>query len=374
MSMVDIDALLQEVSADEPCGPNLEYDPQFLELEQALQGKPEVQYGDTITPAVPPEWKVVKRLATGLLERSRDLRVVMALARAGLALHGMDGLAESLALARRLLDERWDSVHPQLDPDDGMDPMLRINSLAMLTDGGFLREVKDATLLVLPGLGPLSLRLLELASGEIPTPEGESKIELHSIEAAAMDADSEKMAAALDAASRAFDAATEVELTLVRQVGSSQALNIDGLTRMLRRGRDFLSEQQAGTGQDGAAAGEEGGAADEGGHGADDSDEAGAAGEGGSAPARRGGRAGNNAAAISGEITSRADVVRMLDKINKYYQQYEPSSPVPLLLERAKRLVPKNFFEIMEDLAPDGMTQLLAVSGPRPEDQQQQEY
>ena len=31
-------------------------------------------------------------------------------------------------------------------------------------------------------------------------------------------------------------------------------------------------------------------------------------------------------------------------------------------------------FEIMEDLAPDGMTQLLAVSGPRPEDQQQQEY
>ena len=73
-------------------------------------------------------------------------------------------------------------------------------------------------------------------------------------------------------------------------------------------------------------------------------------------------------------MTSRADVVRMLDKINQYYQQYEPSSPVPLLLERAKRLVPKNFFEIMEDLAPDGLTQLLVVSGPRAEEAQQEEY
>lgn len=367
MSMVDIDALLQEVSSDEPCGPNLEYDPEFLELEQALQGKPEVQYGDTITPAVPPEWKTVKRLATGLLERSRDLRVVMALARAGLALNGMDGLAESLALARRLLEERWDSVHPQLDPDDDMDPMLRINSLAMLTDSGFLREVKDAPLLMLPGLGPLSMRLLELASGEIPTPEGEAKIELHSIEAAAMDADGEKMAAALDAASRAFEAATEVELTLVRQVGSSQALNIDGLTRMLRRGRDFLAEQQANAG--GAASAQEQDAGEEDDGGTDEEGDAGGDAQG--APARRAAR---GPAAISGEITSRADVIRMLDKINKYYQQYEPSSPVPLLLERAKRLVPKNFFEIMEDLAPDGMTQLLVVSGPRPEDQQQQEY
>lgn len=371
MSMVDIDSLLQEVSTDEPCGPNLEYDPEFLELEQALQGKPEVQYGDTITPAVPPEWKVVKRLATGLLERSRDLRVVMALARAGLALHAMDGLADSMTLARRLLDERWDSVHPQLDPDDDMDPMLRINSLAMLTDSGFLREVKDAPLLMLPGLGPLSLRLLELASGEIPTPEGETKIELHSIEAAAMDADPEKLAAALDAVTRAFDAATEAELTLVRQVGSSQALNIDGLTRMLRRGRDFLAEQQANA-AGGAAAGEPE-TGDEGEYGG----EAGAYesdGEANGEPAPAGRRAGRAPAGISGEIASRADVIRMLDKINKYYQQYEPSSPVPLLLERAKRLVPKNFFEIMEDLAPDGMTQLLAVSGPRPEDQQQQEY
>lgn len=352
MTIVDIDSLLQEVDAGAPSGPNLEYDPEFLELEQAILGKPEVQYGDTVTPAVPPEWKVVKRLAGDLLLRSRDLRLAVSLSRALLALHGMAGLVEGLALIERLLEQRWDSVHPQLDPDDDLDPMLRINSLAALTDGAFLREVKEATLLPLPGLGPFSLRTLEIANGEMPAPEGEEKLGLSSIAAAMADADEEKLGAAAAALRSAYDSAGQVEVILVRQVGSAQALNLDALTRMLRRGRDFFDEQMA---QRGGAAGS-GGAAEQGGEAAP------------GAPA-----GGPRAAAISGEITSRADVLRMLDKINKYYQQYEPSSPVPLLLQRARRLVPKNFFEIMEDLAPEGMTQLLNISGPKNEEAQQEE-
>ena len=48
----------------------------------------------------------------------------------------------------------------------------------------------------------------------------------------------------------------------------------------------------------------------------------------------------------------------MIDEICSYYAQYEPSSPVPLLLQRARRLVNKSFVEILEDLAPDGLNQL----------------
>ncbi|MDL2354005.1 MAG: type VI secretion system protein TssA, partial [Pseudomonadota bacterium] len=75
-------------------------------------------------------------------------------------------------------------------------------------------------------------------------------------------------------------------------------------------------------------------------------------------------RAGAGGGAISGEIDSRADVVRMLDKILAYYARCEPSSPVPMLLERAKRLAPKSFFEIMEDLAPDSVGQVALIRGP----------
>jgi len=333
--------MLLDVKQEDPCGPNLEYDPEFLELEAAILGKPEVQYGDTVTPAVPPEWKVVRRLASSLLQRSRDLRLAMALTRAELALGGIPGLATGLALIERLLAERWDHVHPQLDPDDDMDPMLRINSLATLTDPAFLAEVREVTLLALPGLGPFSLRDLDIARGELPAPEGLAAVSVASIESALRDAALDAVQAVTAALNRACTSVVQIEMTLVRQVGSSQALNLDGLTRMLRRGRDFFNEQAAPAA---IVAATEPVSAD------------GAAAVAAVAPA-----------AIGGEIASREDVLRMLDKIAAYYRQHEPSSPVPLLLERARRLVPKDFFEILEDLAPEGMNQLLVVSGPRPE-------
>jgi type VI secretion system protein ImpA len=351
MSIVDIDALLQEVDPASPSGPNLEYDPEFLELEQAILGKPEVQYGDTVTPAVPPEWKVVKRLSSDLLARSRDLRLAVSLLRSALALHGIAGCADGLRLIEQLLEQRWDSVHPQLDPDDGDDPTLRINSLAVLADAGtFLRELKEASLIMLPGLGPLSIRTLEIASGELTPPEGEAKVEASSIQAALSDTGLDREQALADALKQAYDSAHNIEVILVRQVGSSQALNLDPLIRNLKRARDFVGEHLAGrTGADVEAPAEE----------------PVVAGEGGGAASGAGGAI--RVPAISGEITSRADVIKMIDKICKYYAQNEPASPVPLLLERAKRLVPKNFFEVLEDLAPDGMSQLLMVSGPRDE-------
>ncbi|WP_229217967.1 type VI secretion system protein TssA [Rugamonas apoptosis] len=344
--MLNIDALLQEVDPTNPCGPNLEYDPAFLELEQALLGKPEVQYGDTITPAVPPDWKHVQRLASELLERSRDLRLAVAMLRAQLALQGMVGCADGLRLIESLLVQRWDSVHPQLDPDDDNDPMLRINSLAVLADGAtLLRELKEAPMIALPVLGPVSLRSLDIASGEVPPADGEAKLELSSIEAALRDADPERVQALSAALNQAHDSAVNIETLLVRQVGSAQALNLDTLVKYLRRARDFAN---AGVPDAEAApsADESGGAA-------------------AAAPGEGAFRTAGAPAAISGEIASRADVIRMLDKIIKYYAQNEPASPVPLLLGRARRLVPKNFFEVLEDLAPDGIAQLLVVSGPR---------
>lgn len=62
-------------------------------------------------------------------------------------------------------------------------------------------------------------------------------------------------------------------------------------------------------------------------------------------------------------ITSRQDVIRILDQLCGYYDRNEPASPVPLFLRRAKRLVDKNFFEIMEDVAPESMAQINKLIG-----------
>ena len=344
MSTVDIDALLVEVEAGKPCGPNLEEDPAYQVLDREAEGKPEVQYGATITPAAPPDWKVVRRMAGELLQRSRDLRLAIHLLRANLALHGIAGMADGVVLIERLLDTRWDSVHPQLDADDDNDPTERINSLAILADAGTLvRELKDAPLLVLPGLGPLNIKMLEIANGELQPPAGQEALALSSIESAIADLDPGKLAEAVGALGRALAAAVNIEVILVRQVGSSQALNLDGLTRPLRKAHEFLQRQQ------GQAAG---------------APEQAAEGDG-AAPATAAATSARAAGpAASAEIASRDDVVRALDRLVQYYRQHEPSSPIPILLERAKRLVPMNFFELLQDLAPEGVAQLAVIRGP----------
>ncbi len=346
MRIIDVETLLQDLSEEEPSGPNLEYDPAFFKLEQAGIGKPEVQYGDTITPAVEPDWKVVKKLALELLGQTRDLRVAMPLVRSMLSLHGLPGFADGAQLIQQMVSARWESVHPQLDPDDDLDPMLRVNSLAALVDSAtMLRELKDTVVLHLPELGPLSLRTLELASGEVAMPEGQTAVSLATLEAGLRAADREAVQAAFEAATAAHDYIVELELELVRRIGSSQALNLDPLTRSLRRIRDFLAKHG---GAESASAEYSA------------SDVADGATHPVAAPRAP-------AAGISGEVESRADVVRMLDKILAYYARSEPSSPVPMLLERAKRLAPKTFFEILEDLAPDSLDQVALIRGRLPE-------
>ncbi len=64
-----------------------------------------------------------------------------------------------------------------------------------------------------------------------------------------------------------------------------------------------------------------------------------------------------------GEIDSREDVVRQLDRLCEYYRRHEPSSPVPMLLRRAKRLVSKDFMEIVRDLTPGGVAEAELLGG-----------
>ncbi|WNC91567.1 type VI secretion system ImpA family N-terminal domain-containing protein [Paraburkholderia sp. FT54] len=113
---------LDALSDEAPCGPDLEYDPRFRELEQAVSGRPEAEYGATLVAAVPPDWVAANALCIELMAHTRDLRVVAWLARARLAREGVAGLADGLALAATLLDRNWDHVHPQLGWIEGDTP------------------------------------------------------------------------------------------------------------------------------------------------------------------------------------------------------------------------------------------------------------
>ncbi|MBF0232046.1 MAG: hypothetical protein HQK65_03295, partial [Desulfamplus sp.] len=63
-------------------------------------------------------------------------------------------------------------------------------------------------------------------------------------------------------------------------------------------------------------------------------------------------------------ISSQAEVLDILDKICTWYMIFEPSSPVPLFIDRAKTLVGKNFIDIIENIAAGAMDNVtLLLSG-----------
>jgi type VI secretion system protein ImpA len=68
--------------------------------------------------------------------------------------------------------------------------------------------------------------------------------------------------------------------------------------------------------------------------------------------------AGSTAASVTngtdvGSVSSRQDVMRALDAVMTYYVRSEPSSVVPIVVERAKRLVSMSFLDALADVAPD---------------------
>jgi type VI secretion system protein ImpA len=62
-------------------------------------------------------------------------------------------------------------------------------------------------------------------------------------------------------------------------------------------------------------------------------------------------------------VTSREEVAALFEHICDYYQHCEPSSPMPLLLQRCKRLVSASFLDIVRDLAPDAVSQVEILRG-----------
>jgi type VI secretion system protein ImpA len=361
MPPLDAGSLLEVVSEDSPAGPNLEFDPDFGALERSAQGKPEQQYGGTIIPAEEPDWKEVESQAGALLERSRDLRVLGQLAVSRLHLSGLPAYAEVVSMTRQLLETRWDEIHPQLDPEEDNDPTLRANALLRLAHpGDVLRYMRMLPLARSARIGQYSWRDVGIATGTIESSE-EPKPTEALIRGAFEDTDPTRLDGLRNAATEAAASATAIAAVFDTRAGYGTGPDYEELVKLLKDiaktiDRYFVAapaEEEAEASADDAAA--DGGAADDG-----------AADGGGGAPVARRARGGVSIASLT-EVTNRADALRLLDLVCRYYQRYEPASPLSMLIERAAGLAEKNFLDIVRELAPDGLAQVQNVVGARNE-------
>jgi len=344
MPLQNIESLLQPIAADAPCGPDLEYDSAFLELDRLSQGKPEQQMGDTIVPAQEPDWKEVGNRALALMAKTKDLRIAIRLTRALLNTEGLAGLADGLKVVRGVVETFWDGFYPKLDPDDGNDPTFRVNILMGLCDGAaFIDRLRQVPLVIARSFGRFGLRDFAIASGEIPPPAGTDPPKPSAIDGAFNECPIPTLQATAESLRSSLECLAAVEAFVGDKVGASNGVNFAKLTETLRAAEKILTARLARRGVTAGGTAEAGAAAD----GAGD----GAAGSSGGGPS------------IAGEINSREDVVRVLDKIVSYYERAEPSSPIPLLIKRSKRLVSASFMDIVKDIASDGLSQVENLRG-----------
>ncbi|WP_248799126.1 type VI secretion system protein TssA [Pseudomonas sp. MWU13-2105] len=342
---MDVPLLLAAVSANSPCGEDLEYDAQFLQLERDAQGKPERIMGDSVQAAEPPAWRAIEQSSTALLQRSKDLRITHFLVQSALALDGLPGLANALTLVSEMLQQYWGELYPLLDADDDNDPTVRINALSGLACETNIRLLRESVLTRSRAFGTVTLRAALNASGL----QGfaDESLNADGLSGALRDSDAVQLAAVRAALTEARSAVDAIERFVSDQVGSAEGVDLGALRQPLKLALQILGEYAPGT----------------------DTGEPSAA-EYESEPALHGS---DSAAPIvtrstpPGEIGNRDDVLRSLERLLNYYARHEPSSPLPVLLNRAKNLVHADFATIVRNLIPDGLSQFENLRGPEGE-------
>jgi type VI secretion system protein ImpA len=348
-----LDALLSPVSLESPCGIYLENSPElyteFNALELSAKGKPEQVMGTSVKPAVEPNWGKVQELAKALLGKSKDLRVACYLTQSLIIKRGFAGLSDGLSYISLLLGEYWEEVHPQLiivlkGEEDDDDPDFRINSIAYLGDMDFINSLSAIKLVTSRAVGSFSLKdyRLAIAAGDTKV---ENRPDITLINAAFMDVDIDVLQSARLGAIESMDSINLITKTYTEKLSAESSPQLEPLLAELRYVVKVYDEilSERGVASEGVA--ESPNEVEEGGQ--EMSQE--------SAPAKQ--------TANPGEVNSREDVIKQIEKICKYYQKNEPSSPVPLVLNRAKKLVTMDFMDIMKDMSPDSVHSIVALAG-----------
>jgi type VI secretion system protein ImpA len=324
-----VEKLLQPVSPEQPCGPDLSYDPSFDALEILLKGKPEVEIGTIQKPAEPPEWAELQKQSMDFLARSKHLRVAVMLCGSRLKTGGLAGFRDGLQYIRFLLEQYWAPLHPLLDPEDNNDPERRLNILRALT----LERGANAA-------GWLTI-LDYLYAAEICRPKGMPPVTFDELLLARNNPADTSIAPRLDSAIRsvgsevaiaqhqaiteALEAVRGIDQFITSTLGAGNAISFESLEKTLNELLGILAAYLPGSATSAEAA-------------------AGGEGSEGLPPGA------STAASVRGPVKSREDVVKVIDSICAYYAQVEPGSPVPYLLRRVQKMVKMNFIQAIQEL------------------------
>jgi type VI secretion system protein ImpA len=250
-------------------------------------------------------------------------------------LEGVATLPEGLRLMHGLLARYWDELHPM--PDEG-DAYARINALnEMASLAGMLGDLRDSLVLSDRALGELRGRDIEVALGTLEPRSGDATYSRSTVEQMLGEATQSKPSCASFPLS-ALARVGELQQLMRDRVGYAAAPGAAAPDHDAHRHpRSRCRASRPGPRPTMARAPEGRRTAKR--------------------PARGGGRG------LSGSIESRNDALRAIDMVCEYLERTEPTNPAQLLLRRARRLVNKNFVELVRELAPESLNEVARVMG-----------
>ena len=325
--------LRQPLSSDAPCGENLE-DSHLLASFDAYR-----LFGQSVPLNPAPAWRDIESKSRAALEQSKDFRLLAHFGAAVLRTEGLPAFLDTLSVAAHWLNEYWPQVYPLVDDD----AILRKNALNSFADRmAIVDGVRRLPILRHAVLGTFTLRDFEIATGQVAKPEGEEVPEESAMRAVLAASPAADLTALQSSVIAALEALKAIETKMREEGGSEAAPTFDPLVTQLVQLQRVLTDGLSG----------HPGATPE-------------------APVPGNGAAPTTGAAANsgslGAINSRQDAIRALDAVANYFRTNEPSSPIPLFIERAKRLVAKDFLEVLADIAPDAVSTARSAGGLRDE-------
>jgi type VI secretion system protein ImpA len=284
-----------------------------------------------------PDWVRLASRCEELLKVTRDLRVATFYSAALLRVDGFQGFVHGLELIRKMILASDYQAYPQFDPGDRGVLLERWYTLIALgsaykQEGDLLRIIEGVRAVPLAKNKSLPCRYFDVVSarnqagGVDATMVERLRIEWKKISV-------EERAATSAALSTALGALAEIEAVLLEQTpealipSGTGARPMQGLALELKGLLEFINSSIPNLQSKAAKAVSEVPAFD------------------------------------PGEIRSRADAIRLLQQAAEFFRKTEPSSPVPYFVERAVRLVDRDFMGLLGDLVPDAVPKFQSLAG-----------
>jgi len=322
--------LCSPLAEADPCGPDLDLDGDidylnfFAQAEGILptsffsaeDGRP---FDRTIV-----DLKGYRELIKPLLQRTRDLRLLIMQARLEILDKDLFGFAVSVAAIGELLESFWDEVHPRCQGDEAS---ARLMAIAALDASTVVFPVQYAPLFEARRIGAVTYRALMTANGEVKPRAGENKLTAVALLEARGDADPVILTATRKQIGMLKTALGRIRNSFAVHGASA---GLDSLPALVAKMQGFIDPAATET----------------------DSPLKETADAGDCAVQRQDAGLTLSAVAAPKSLVAAREA---LAAIAEYYSRLEPSSPTLPLVRQAHQLIGKSFLEVISILVPGHM-------------------